>query len=241
MGAATFKHLEQCLNLVPRYGEWRTWSNWDNFNFFCDWLLFGFGQLAEPPKEPAGCEGATGRLYQFFNIGWFMAHPTDYLGDILAENAHGRHLGFFPTPMGVCDLMARMTFGDGDHRAETFCDPCLGTGRFPLVASNFTYRLYGMDINPAAIKCSLINGYFYAPWLVKPFTFLDRVLTTENLTESNALSDSLVELAPEHAKAYVANTEPDQPNQSWPTPIRIRRKRAERKTNPDQLELLALL
>jgi hypothetical protein len=40
-----------------------------------------------------------------------LAYPHDYFGDILAENQHGRHLGFFPTPMQVSEFMALMTLG----------------------------------------------------------------------------------------------------------------------------------
>lgn len=237
LGTATYKHLEKCLNLVPRYGEWRTWSNWNNFDYFCDWLLYGFGHLAELPKEPEGCDGACARLYQFFNVVQFLAYPSDYFGDILAENAHGRHLGFYPTPLCICTMMAAMTFGDEDCRAKSFCDPCIGTGRFPLVASNYTYRIFGMDINPTVIKCTLINGYLYAPWLVKPFPFLDRVLTDATPEESAALSEKMVELAPAHAAPYLENTEPDPVAQTWASPIRVRRRRAQAE-DPNQLALL---
>jgi len=47
-------------------------------------------------------------------MGWKSKAPHDYFGEILAENQHGRHVGFFPTPMEVCQLMALMTMGEGD-------------------------------------------------------------------------------------------------------------------------------
>ncbi|WP_157468038.1 hypothetical protein [Edaphobacter aggregans] len=37
-----------------------------------------------------------------------------------------------------------------------------------LHASNFSYRLYGMDIDPLAVTICLCNGAFYAPWLAFP-------------------------------------------------------------------------
>ena len=33
-----------------------------------------------------------------------------------------------------------------------------------LHASSFSYRLYGMDIDPLAVTICLCNGSFYAPW-----------------------------------------------------------------------------
>jgi len=172
-------HIEYCLRNVTLHGDWRGWSSWTYFDYFCDWLLFGFGHDAqrELPPEPHGCEGAANRLYQVFTLERLSAAPHDYFGDILAENRHGRHLGFFPTPMQVCVFMTQMNFVDGAKRDQTVCDPALGTGRMLLTASNYSYRLYGMDINPTVIKASLINGYLYAPWLVKPFPFFDTPTT----------------------------------------------------------------
>ena len=54
------------------------------------------------------------------------------------------------------------------------------------------------------------------------------------LRDADAVSDSHPD---RHA---VANTEPDTLNQSWATPLRIRRKRSTKESNPDQLELLVL-
>ena len=75
--------------------------------------------------------------------------------------------------MTVCVCMTQMNFADGMRRDQTVCDPALGTGRMLLTASNYSYRLYGMDINQTVIKASLINGYLYAPWMVKPFPFFE--------------------------------------------------------------------
>lgn len=172
---AGFKMLDGCLSSITKYGDWRGWSSWSVFEYLLDWLLFGLADRSQPelPTEKAEYQGATDRLYQVFNIETLLAYPYDYLGDILAENRHGRHLGFYPTPMDVAALLAEMTFGGEDARTKTVCDPCVGTGRLLLAASNHSYRLYGSDINPTVIKATLVNGYLYAPWLVRPFPFLD--------------------------------------------------------------------
>jgi hypothetical protein len=174
------KMLDRCLNTISQYGDWRGWGNWSAFDFFIDWLLFGFGHKGQlqPPREDSH-RGASDRLYQIFNLETLLAYPYDYFGDILAENQHGRHLGFFPTPMDVCELIAGMTFGEGDVRAKSVMDPCVGTGRMLLAASNHSYRLYGCDINSTIIKVALVNGYLYAPWMVKPFPFLENPPSVE--------------------------------------------------------------
>lgn len=166
------KMWEKCLDSVTRHGGWRGWSSWRYVDYFFDWLLFGFGKLDTLPEEPSECAGASMRLYQLFDIAVLLAYPGDYLGDMLAENAHGKHHGFFPTPMDVCAMMVRMQMAGEDCRTKTVCDPALGTGRMLLAASNHSYRLYGNDIDRTVIKATLINGYLYAPWLVKPFDFL---------------------------------------------------------------------
>lgn len=177
------KAWETALNAVTRQHDWAGWSSWTYFDYLLDWLLFGFGHQSqrEEPRAPGGCEGASERLYQIFNLEPLIAFPHDYLGDILAENNFGRRSGFFPTPMNLVEMMVRMTFGDqsGDLRTKTVCDPALGTGRMILSASNYSLRLYGVDINPTVIKACLVNGYTYAPWLVKSFPFLDTYESAE--------------------------------------------------------------
>lgn len=172
---AALKMLEGSLSHITKYGDWRGWGSWNVFEYFLDWLLFGFGhgRQLQLPEEKDEYRGASERLYQVFNLETLLAFPHDYFGDILAENQHGRESGFFPTPMDVAQLLAQMNFGDEDARSKTVCDPCVGTGRLLLVASNYSYRLYGNDINSTVIKATLVNGYLYAPWLVRPFPFFD--------------------------------------------------------------------
>jgi hypothetical protein len=171
------KMLEHCLDSVTRYGGWRGWSGENHFNFFLDWLLYGFGDGAqkELPEEGRDTQGAHARLWQLFNLETMLAYPYDYFGDILAESGYGRHCGFFPTPLHVCEMMVRMQMHDEgeDCRAKTVCDPAAGTGRMLLCASNHSFRLYGMDINRTVLRALRVNGWLYAPWLVAPFPFLD--------------------------------------------------------------------
>ena len=220
---AGFKMLDRSLSAISKYGDWRGWGNWSAFDYFLDWLLFSFGHSGQPhlPDERQEHQAASDRLYQVFNLETLLAYPHDYFGDILAENQHGRHLGFYPTPMEVCELMTLMTMGDGDLRTKTVMDPCVGTGRMLLAASNHSYRLYGCDINPTVIKVTLVNGYIYAPWLVRPFPFLDAALTDP--MQSPAVSESLATQAP----AQLHSTDHDATEQWRFEPIKKRRKAAE--------------
>jgi len=69
--------------------------------------------------------------------------------------------------------MVRLTLhdlaaADNDLRLKSVCDPCVGSGRMLLHASNFSLRLYGQDIDPVAISMCKTNGALYAPWLAFP-------------------------------------------------------------------------
>jgi hypothetical protein len=225
--------LDRSLTAISKYGDWRGWGNWSAFDYFLDWLLYGFGHKGQPqpPEEKAEYQGASDRLYQVFNLETLLAYPHDYLGDILAENQHGRHVGFFPTPMHVSEFMAQMVIGEGDARIKTVMDPCVGTGRMLLAASNHSYRLYGCDINPTVIKATLINGYLYAPWMVKPFSFLDAALADP--ARSMEVSESIAQQAP----AQLHCTEHDAAAQWQFEPIKKRRNRE----SPGPVEQDALL
>lgn len=173
-GQPGWRVLENSLECINRSSGWQGWGSWNVFEYFLDWLLYGFGchMVMELPKDTVSNDGrASERLYQVFDLAPLLAFPYDYWGDILAENNFGRGNGFFPTPLDICRMMVAMQMGDSDTRAKTVCDPCVGTGRMLLAASNHSYRLFGNDINLTVIKATLVNGYLYAPWLVKPFPF----------------------------------------------------------------------
>jgi hypothetical protein len=167
------KEVEKWLNAVPDYGSWVGWSSSENFLYFIDWMLYGFGcpLVKTLPKEPS--PGASMRLYQLVDLWPLMLWPNDYLGDILADSGYGKRQGFYPTPMNVVALMTQMTMGDAqqnakssatDMRLKTVMDPCVGTGRFSLAASNYSLCLYAVDIDVLMVKATLLNMYLYAPW-----------------------------------------------------------------------------
>ncbi|MCW3051835.1 MAG: hypothetical protein JWN14_1005 [Chthonomonadales bacterium] len=230
----TEKMLETALNTVPQHGSWQTMGSTEYFRYFLSWLLWGFGHPGyDEPTEPVGCEGASLRLYQVFNLCAWMLWPYDYLGNLLAESAY-RGQGFFPTPMNVCQMTTDMLMGTGeDMRLRTVCDPCVGTGRFLLTASNYSLRLYGQDIDQMMCQATLVNGYLYAPWLVKPFPFLDH----DNLdrSQSHRISESITAQAPAHLTELLGDTEFDNIHAPACEPIKKRRRKVAEDLNQGTL------
>jgi hypothetical protein len=163
------KMLEQCLRLVHQQDH-----SWSSFNRFVEWLGWGLAVSAEfPTLDDRIHEG----LYRTFNLEPLLLTPHDYLGWILAERRSGgwNPNAFFPTPHPVVDLMVRMTLDQEEHgsherdpRLRTVMDPAVGTGRMLLHASNYSYCLYGCDIDPLVAMITRINGALYAPWLSFP-------------------------------------------------------------------------
>ena len=118
---------------------------WQYLEFFLDWCLFGFGHPAYPtlPAEPDGCEGASMRLYQLFDLNLMLLYPEDYMGRILPEicsKKAQRNQGFYPTPMVVTNFMSEIVNlpqeGE-DNRTQTFLEPTCGTGAVMLAQSNY--------------------------------------------------------------------------------------------------------
>jgi hypothetical protein len=162
-----FRLLEQWSGLVNR-----DCGDWSDFRTLIDWLSWALGLAPEPPALPAD---VNERLYRQVNVGPLLEHPYDYLGQHIAEHrARGWNpTGFYPTPHEVVELMVQMTVHDtraegGDPRLKTVCDPCVGSGRMLLHASNHSLRLFGQDIDPLAVAVCKVNGALYAPWLAFP-------------------------------------------------------------------------
>jgi hypothetical protein len=161
--------LEQCLRLIHHEDH-----SWASFNRLVDWLAWGLAVSREiPPLK----EDTHEALYRTFNLEPLLLNPHDYLGWMLAE----RHRdgwnpnAFFPTPHPVVELMVQLTLDGGkdhdqgrDPRLNTVLDPCVGTGRVLLHASNYSYCLYGCDIDPLVAMITRINAALYAPWLAFP-------------------------------------------------------------------------
>ncbi len=159
----TMKNLTDCMKPYARYGF--------RFSDFLEWILWGFGAQKERAKIS---DEANEHWYRTFNLGLLLKNPHDYLGVILSEEKSGywnNPNAFYPTPHSVCQLMVQMQVaGDQelmDLKNKSVCDPCVGTGRMLMYASNYCLHLYGQDIDYACVMACKINGFLYVPWMVK--------------------------------------------------------------------------
>jgi hypothetical protein len=145
-------------------------GGWSSFLRLVEWLAWSLGVSSEPPRlDPKTAEA----LYRGVNLIPLLKHPSDYLGSILAERKGGGKFwnptAFYPTPHNVVEMMVQMLMGEGeDLRAKSVCDPCVGTGRMLMHASNYSLNLWGMDIDPVVCTITRIHGALYAPWMVFP-------------------------------------------------------------------------
>jgi hypothetical protein len=162
-----FSLLREWTSLIGR-----DCGGWSDFRLLLDWLCWG---LALTSDEPPLSEEVNERLYRQVNLGPILERPYDYVGDLVAEGKSNgwNPTAFYPTPHSVAELMIRMTMADKredgrDPRLLTVDDPCVGSGRLLLHASNISLCLYGQDIDPLAVAMCKINGALYAPWLSFP-------------------------------------------------------------------------
>jgi hypothetical protein len=125
---------------ADRLGLWRLHS-------LLEWLAWGLFVSQERPRlsDEVGV-----KLYQEVNLIPFLEQPHDYLGAFVAMNkARGWNpTGFYPTPHCVVELMVQLTMHDAraegrDLGALSVSDPCVGSGRMLLHASNYSLRLFG--------------------------------------------------------------------------------------------------
>ena len=138
------------------------------FSLFVEWLLFGFGAPSVTEMPPQIEDDVNAFWYKTFNLGLFLKYPHDYLGEY-AVALYGKGwqnpTAYFPTPMSVSVLMATMLLSEQDKTASV-CDPCVGSGRLLLAASNYSLNLYGMDIDHQILNVCKANMWMYVPWCV---------------------------------------------------------------------------
>lgn len=180
-------NIKECINIAGNYGA-RGWG-WEAFRLYLEFLAYGLslkkpqGEMEPNPGElypiPDLSDEVMEKLYRTVNLVPFLESPYDYLGTYISEQKAGgwNPTAFFPTPHAVVECMVQMLFFDvkekakqtgRDSRYMTTCDPCVGTGRMLLHASNYTLTLTGVDIDPMVLLVLQINAALYAPWIIVP-------------------------------------------------------------------------
>ena len=115
-------------------------GGWSDFRSLLDWLGWA---LALSREEPRLSDAVNEKLYRQVDLTPLLETPHDYLGAyVAAGKANGWNpTAFYPTPHPVVECMVRLlmhdaTKDDGDPRLRSACDPCAGSGRMLLHASN---------------------------------------------------------------------------------------------------------
>lgn len=187
-------NLQKCME----YGC----SKGDYLSSFLEWLLWGLGGIEERSERPGVSEKTNEFWYKTFNLGPIIQYPHDYLGVLLSNNKSGywnNPHNFYPTPHAVVKCMVQMNMADArrdekDIRLASVCDPCLGTGRMLLEASNYSVNLWGNDIDLSCVMASKINGFWYAPWMVRSAPWVQRgIMMGEEIAENVENSEPLVQ------------------------------------------------
>jgi hypothetical protein len=147
-------------------------GGWSDFRTLLDWLCWA---LALCREEPRLSDEVNQKLYREVNLVPLLEKPHDYLGEYVAvgKSRGWNPTGFYPTPHNVVECMVQITMHDAgkdgrDPRTLSVCDPCVGSGRMLLHASNFSLRLSGQEIDPLAVAMCKINGALYVPWMAFP-------------------------------------------------------------------------
>jgi hypothetical protein len=150
--AEPFKILKKCL---INY-------NYSFYNFI-DWLLYNLGDPDIKSIE------RNSYWEENFNLKPFLESPGDWIGHYfecyVASKGIKDSTGFFSTPISLCLMMVKMlNIGSTDSVYE----PCAGTGRMLMAASNYSVNLFAQEINLTLIKICKINAWLYMPWLIMP-------------------------------------------------------------------------
>ncbi len=159
------KDLDVWFRLVDQHT-----SGWAAVDKLLDWFLWGFGYSGTDPDLPHELNES---LYRQVNLGPMLLHPHDYFGEwIMTQKGGWNPNAFYPTPHSVVEAMVQLTMTEHkeDKRSKTVLDPAVGSGRMLMHASNYSLRLYGIDIDPTLVKVTLVNGALYVPWILRPFS-----------------------------------------------------------------------
>lgn len=161
-------NLEKCIGLCNnRFSR-------HALDLFVDWLLHAFGDPSvkelpndlEPRLNTGWYKTFNGACDRTRQLGLFLQYPFDYLGEYAAElygSGRSNPTGYFPTPINVSLMMAKMMMSEND-KTKSVCDPCVGSGRLLMAASNYSLNLYGMDIDKSILNICKVNMWQYVPW-----------------------------------------------------------------------------
>ncbi len=162
---SVLREMESWLRVLEHDGQ-----GWSAISSLVDFLGFG---LATSRNRPKISDKAAEQLYRQIKIERWLQRPSDYLGQLIMDRFGGGPNAFFSTPHAVVEMMSRMLFetvdkplscDEHDPRRQSVNEPCLGSGRMLLHASNYSLVMFGMDKDPFVLEAAKINFAVYAPW-----------------------------------------------------------------------------
>lgn len=175
----TREYLHYCLEQINP--NWETADVDDRrrtVHYLFDWLLYGLGHPLMPKPPAELWDGYSfDRLYKVFKPAYLLVWPYDYFGMLLEEAEEGLPTSpqFRQITMGKAEKEVKKLFPqDADYRVDMLVDPETSSGRILLHASNHTLELVGLSTNAPWAKATILNGYFYIPWLIHPLEWLQQ-------------------------------------------------------------------
>lgn len=164
--------LRNCIE-VPHCGGSTAFNNFVRYLLYClKPISYYTGDTIKEKEEEAekllaGIDDKSLKnYYENFSLEAMLLYPGDYLGELAALYLGSNGSEYYPTPSNIVNLMVEMLMKDNDSKFETVCDPCCGSSRMLLYASNKSLKVFGMDINKDIINVSLVNAFLYIPWAV---------------------------------------------------------------------------
>jgi len=184
------KMLNLCVDTIKRR-EGRYSGN-GALMALIDWLSWSLGLQDEAP----GIKVETHQeLYQTFCLDLIMGAPCDYWGILLSDLQHGKGTtSFYPTPSEVVTLLTDIISEQDGPAMRSAYDPCLGTGRALLEASNHYLLLSGQDIDSSVLKCAKLNFALYVPWAIVPPPTDEKVVTVDSCAADLELLEGLLDV-----------------------------------------------
>lgn len=138
------------------------------FNELVQFMLFSFGD-SETPNLNHIDQRKISHFRRTIDLKVFLDYPGDYWGHFLEVHmSHGERSmnGFFTTPPALCKLMVDLTIEDDrqENLTKSFCDPCCGTLRMGLFASDKgVLQISGQDVSRTIYEVAKLNSYLYLP------------------------------------------------------------------------------
>ena len=178
-----FKMLKNCIEIsgVSRH---KSFTDFVQYILYCLKPLNYYEGTKKEKLEKANKlisridDIALKHYYEIFSLEAMLLYPGDYLGDLAAEYLGSNGSEYYPTPNHIVEIMTKILMNDSKDKFNSVCDPCCGSSRMLLFASNNSLRVMGMDVNSDIINVSIVNSFLYVPWAVCNTKEIDNMINS---------------------------------------------------------------